>query len=304
MLNAVALRALSFSAVVLLPLSAVAQTGVAPQKTSSPAAAESLVIERKDTKVTWQANGTGTRVITAVIRVEGAPAVEQMAVQRFGYVSGVETLDIDFVRVRKPDGKVVLTPPEDIQDLPSDVSRLAPIYSDVREKHVIVKALSIGDRLEYSLRYAILKPLAVGQISYEHAFTKRLPVLGEELSLTIPSQLQVNVSSPGLTPSVEEAGDTRTYSWKYSNPEIKRLPKLNDEDQEQTVSLSTFKSWSDVGRWYADLQAPQLELTPAIRSKAAELTSGAPSDEAKIRTIYDFVSTHVHYAAWNSVKQR
>ena len=59
----------------------------------------------------------------------------------FRYQNSTESTDIDFIRVRKQDGSIISTPPENVQDMAADITRAAPFYSDVREKHVAVKGL-------------------------------------------------------------------------------------------------------------------------------------------------------------------
>ena len=43
------------------------------------------------------------------------------------------------------------------------------------------------------------------------------------------------------------------------------------------------------------LQKEPLQVTPAIRAKAADLTRGLQTDDEKIHAIYDFVSLRFHY---------
>ena len=61
------------------------------------------------------------------------------------FISGGDAcLDIDYVRVRKANGTTIVTPPDNVQDLYAEITRSAPFYSDLREKHVAVKGL--GER--------------------------------------------------------------------------------------------------------------------------------------------------------------
>jgi len=72
--------------------------------------------------------------------------------------------------VRKPDDSLVVSPPENFQDMPADVTREAPFYSDIQEKHVAVKGLGPGDVLEYRVHWQRTKPLAPGQFWLEYNF--------------------------------------------------------------------------------------------------------------------------------------
>src|SRR5207253_6405693 len=61
------------------------------------------------------------------------------------------------------------------------------------------------------------------------------------------------------------------------------------------VQLSSFQTWEEVGRWYLALQQERIEPTAIIRAKAAELTRGLTTDDAKLQALYNFVSTKYRY---------
>ncbi|MGA9207372.1 MAG: tetratricopeptide repeat protein, partial [Terriglobales bacterium] len=61
------------------------------------------------------------------------------------------------------------------------------------------------------------------------------------------------------------------------------------------IQGSTFQSWDDVARWFADIQRDSIAPTAEIKAKATELVRGLDSDEAKAQAIYDFVSTEIRY---------
>jgi tetratricopeptide (TPR) repeat protein/transglutaminase-like putative cysteine protease len=274
------------------------------QKTENPSPAapdfskEAYVVERLATKVTAEDDGTGAREIAAQVKMVADAGVKAFAVLNFTYTSENEAVDIDYVRVRKPDGAIVKTPDYNIQDMPGEVTRMAPLYSDIHEKHVAVKGLAVGDVLEYLVRYRIVKPLVPGQFWEEYSFTKSAIANDEQLEINVPKSKYVKVVSPEFKPEAGDEGTRRIYRWKHSNLEVKekdpnepprRIPPNPD------VQITTFASWEDVGRWYGSLQKTQMELTQSIQSKAAELTKGLTSDDDKIHALYNFVSLKYHY---------
>jgi tetratricopeptide (TPR) repeat protein/transglutaminase-like putative cysteine protease len=285
-----------FAAFVLL-LSSFAAAQTTPPRQASDYSKEALVIEHHITRATFQADGNSVRETSAVLRLQAEAAVQSLAVLRFQYSSSYETVDIDYVRVRKPDGTVVVTPAYNTQEMPAEVTRTAPLYSDVREKHVTVKALGVGDTLEYLVRYRSLKPEVSDQFWFQYNFTKDAIVQDEELDLTIPRNKYVKISSPELKPQIKDEATTRTYSWKSTNLVRKDTTEQAPQRYQPnpSVQLTTFRTWDDVGRWYGDLQKTQVIVTPEIRAKAAELTKGLTSDDDRIRALYSFVSTRVHY---------
>lgn len=281
------------------PAKAQTSTKSAVLPVSSDISKEAIVFEHNLTKVVFNAAGTGTRETAVAIRVQSQAGVQALAVLTFPYTSYNDTVELDYVRVRKPDGTVVTTPDYNIQDMPADVTRTAPMYSDIHEKHVTVKALDVGDILEYLVRYRTLKAQVPGEFWYEYTFTKAYITRDEELEITVPREKYVKVSSPDLSPAVKEDGPRKVYAWKTSNLDLKDRDALlkKSEAPKPSVSITTFRSWEEVGRWYDELQRSQVAVTPQIRAKAAELTKGLSSDDDKIRAIYSYVSTRVHYVS-------
>jgi len=279
----------------LLPSFTSAQTSAPTQRFDY--AKEALVIEHYVTRATFQGDGNSVRETSAVLHVQAEAAMQSLAVLRFQYNGSYETVDIDYVRVRKPDGTVVVTPAYNTQEMPADVTRVAPLYSDVREKHVTVKALGVGDTLEYLVRYRTLKPEVPGQFWFEYSFTKDVIVKDEELDITIPRDKYAKVSSPEFKPQINDENTSRTYTWKSTNlvreDTTEQGPKRYQPNP--SVQVTTFRTWDDVGRWYGDLQKTQIVITPGIQAKAAELTKGLTTDDDRIRALYKFVSTRMHY---------
>src|ERR1051325_3038168 len=131
---------------------------------------EAFVLEQSSDKFKFQNDGTMVRELSMRLRVQSDAGVQQFGVLKFSYQSSSESFTVDYVRVRAPDGNLVLTPAENFQDMPADVTREAPFYSDLQEKHVAVKGLGPGSLLEYQVRWERRKPLVPGQFWLEYDF--------------------------------------------------------------------------------------------------------------------------------------
>ena len=281
------------------PVPALPATTNASDTNAADPAQQAVIVEKQLTKIIYQADGTNIREMALAARVQSQAGVQQLAVLVFPYTSYNETVEFDYMRVRKPDGSVVNTPDYNIQDMPGEVTRSAPMYSDLHEKHVTVKGLQVSDTLEYVVRYRTIKPQVPGQFWFEYNFTKQLIVKDEELQIEFPRDKFVNVESPGHPPQIAEKNDSKVYTWKTSNLVLKtgKIAKRKTQTPFPDVQLTTFHNWDEVGRWYDQLQRPQLAVTPQIQAKTAELTKGLTTDDEKIRAIYDYVSTHIHYVS-------
>jgi tetratricopeptide (TPR) repeat protein len=268
---------------------------------------EAFVIEQTSTRITFENDGTSTRESSARVRIQSEAGVQRYGLLTFSYQNSTESLDIDYVRVHKPDGSLITTSAENTQDMAAEITREAPFYSDVREKHVAVRGLGVGDTLEYQAHWRVNKPLAPGQFWYAYNFAHDSIILEERLQISVPRDRPVKWKSPDLRPTIAEDGARRVFSWTSSQLEHKSAEQEKIEQETKlyqmargqfppsNVQLSTFQSWEEVGRWYGSLQEERVKPTPEIRAKAAELTKGASDDNAKLRAIYKYVSTEFRY---------
>ncbi len=286
----------TFPLLILYAVMARGQTPFAPAaQPASDYSKEAFVVESLITKATFENDGTSSRTTTSKVRVQSEAGVQHWGVLTAGYSTANEQVAIDYVRVRKADGSVVETPPDSAQDVTSEVMRVAPMYSDYHEKHVAVKGLGAGDQLEYQITIHQTNPLIPGQFWYSYDFEKSDIVLDEDLEVSIPHDREVKVKSPDIKPEIAEIGNRRVYTWKAKNLKAQNNDEPRREFPAPSILLSSFKSWEEVGRWWNALEQERVTPTPEIRLKAEELTRGATTQEAKVRALYDYVSTHFRY---------
>src|ERR1035438_7709821 len=158
---------------------ATAQTsGSSKQKTNgaNSNSEEAAIFDRILNRIRFENDGTEVSETEAVVRIQSQAGVEEFGQLVFGYSSATEKLEVEYVRVRKPDGKVVVTPESTAQDFAPDVLKEAPMYSDYRQRHISVAGLQSGDTLEYRTVTRILTPLAAGNFWYEYTFPKGVVV--------------------------------------------------------------------------------------------------------------------------------
>lgn len=267
---------------------------------------DAVVVEQLSMAYRFERNGTGQRELSFRARIQSDAAVEQFGQLVFAYSSASEKLDMAYVRVRKADGTVVNAAGSDIQDLTAPVSREAPVYTDLREKHITVRGLRPGDLLEYHMVWNIHTALVQSHFWVEHDFvTTDMIVLNDELTVNIPSASKVKLKTePGFEPTTREDNDRRIYSWKHANLESTTDEDENDKGEEEEskdvrphVQLTTFQNWNEVGQWYADLQRDRIVPDEKIKVKAAELISGRTTDKEKVKAIYEYVARNFRYVS-------
>lgn len=274
---------------------------------------EAVVIEQLTSGYRYERDGTGQRELIMRVKIQSDAGMERFGQLIFPYTSANEKLDMDYVRVRKADGSVVNATASDIQDLSAPLAREAPVYTDLRQKHITVPGLRPGDQLEYRLVWTIHSALAQNHFWVEHDFVTRGPiVLNDELTVNIPAASKVKLKTePGYDPTVKEENGRRIYSWKQaklkrdSDEEEKEKEKTEDEEIEEKdpeeirphVQLTTFQSWDEVGQWYAGLQRDRVVPDDKIKVKAEEIIKGRATEKEKVTALYEYVAKNFRYVS-------
>jgi hypothetical protein len=263
---------------------------------------ETVVIERFENTYRMHADGTGVRVLHVSMRIQSDGAAQQFGVLAFPYASANEEPVFRMVRVHKPDGSIVDTAATDAMDMPADVTRQAPVYSDVKEKHIPVRSLAAGDTLEYEVDTTITKPEAPGQFWGAYHFTApgTIVVLAEILTIEVPAEKYVQVWSPNHKPDVTAHGGLRTYVWnvvqlvtapKSSADETTKPTPPRDPDEDAdgrklpSVAWTTFHSWTEVGDWYRSLALREADPNDMLRARADEITQRAKTPEDQVHDL-------------------
>jgi tetratricopeptide (TPR) repeat protein/transglutaminase-like putative cysteine protease len=272
---------------------------------------EAYVIERLQNHYRFEADGTGRKESIARVRVQSEAGVQQWGQLQLGYNSANERMEIAYVRVLKEDGSVVKAPEDAIQDLSAPVEHEAPVYTDYRQKHVTVPGLRPGEILEYDLVTVVHTALAPGQFWAEYEFDKNDIILDEDLDVDVPSDRPLKLKNkPGMDPKITEANGRRVYHWTSSHLEReddkdkdkdkakdKKKKRKKPDDDRPDVQLTTFASWEQIGRWYADLEKDRRAPSAEVRAKADELTKGLSSDLDKTEGLYDYVAKNFRYVS-------
>ena len=261
---------------------------------------EGFVVERLVSRFVFENDGTYSVVATARVRVQSQAGVQEFGMLKVAYPSATSMLDFTYIRVTKPDKRVVETPAENVLEMPAPITQAAPFYSDLKEKQVAVKGLEIDDTLEYEYRSVLKTPLDPGQFWLAFNFFSEGICLQQDLQISLPRGRAVKVESSKVLPTMTDEGAYRVYTWKTANLESRSEKKdaklvVPNEDLRPAVQISSFQNWDEVGKWFNGLLSSRIVPTPQIQAKADELTRNAKTDPEKIQAIYDFVSTKFRY---------
>lgn len=265
---------------------------------------EAFVYEKLATVYRFENDGKGFRRITGRCKVQSEAALQALGQLVFAYSSGTERMKVNYVRVVKADGSIVNAGESAIQDMTTPVAREAPVYSDLREKHVTVPSLRPGEVLEYEVQVEYQEPLAAGQFWMDHTFEKKVISLNETLELNIPAGRKLQLKTqPGFDPKITEADGRKIYTWttnhlaREDTKKKKNSEKPKKPSDKADVAASTFATWDELAGWYAGLEKERRKPTPEMTAKALDLTKGDKTDNEKAAAIYDYVAKNYRYVS-------
>ena len=171
-----------------------------PQPAAKPIkpdyANEPFVIEHDLTSYRYNADGTGDRTLSATVRIQSDAAVRAYGLLGFAYASDNESVEVKYVRVQQPDGTTIATEASAAEDQPSEVTREAPLYSDQRQLQIPVRGLAVGDLVSWQVVVHMRKAEAPGAFWGEINFEPTAVSLDQQVELSFPAGMKVNVLSP------------------------------------------------------------------------------------------------------------
>jgi transglutaminase-like putative cysteine protease/tetratricopeptide (TPR) repeat protein len=273
---------------------------------------ESYVFHHLSRIYTFAADGTGSREFEGTVEIRNQAGVKAFSILPFEFASNSEHIEIDYVRVRHADGSVVTTPSADAQELPAEVTRQAPFYSDIKQEQIPVRSLQPGDLLEYKLRIVRTKPEAPGRFWGGDSFflpSSGAVIRSETIELHVPKDGYIQVWSPNYKSTTMDTATERGYRWQSSQLaptagqkknallKLDKNPTLGTSDDPPLpqIAWTNFHTWQEVGAWYRSLEGSRTEPDDDIRAKVATLTAGKTTPDEKARAIYGYVSAQVRY---------
>ena len=277
---------------------------------------EAVVYEQVRGHLRYDADGSGSNVTYARIRVQSYAGVQRVGQLIFNYDSANAQFEVRLIRVTKSDGKIVVAGPEAIQDMTSPIAQAAPTYTDVRQKHVVVPDLSPGDTLEYET-LTTYRPSVPGKVWQAWDFINDDICLDEEVELDAASRLSIHTTTTGGAndPETTTQGDRTLWTWKTSHPSREAAAPLwvpsaknpfpdarqvlggTNRQSRRRIWITSFASWAEIAAVYSSLEQDRRIPSPEVRAKAVELTRDANTDLEKTRAIYNYVARNIRYVS-------
>ncbi len=244
-------------------------------------------------------DGTSSEYVHQVIKVLTDKGVKDFNHLNVYYTPKDQEVIIKKARIIKKDGTTT-----DYYKS-SDVSTSSPqyrVYYDYRRKTIKFSSLEKGDIVDFEYKVNDIGGNIYGDyFGNMFLFKDTNPIVHSKYVLIVPKRRKFYFYSPKLNiipqKTYNKHADTVCYIWEKRN--IEKIEKELSMPPYQEITpyllISTFKDWTDVSRWYADLTSGQMESSPEIKKIAASLIKNKNTEIDKIRAIYNYVVKKIRY---------
>ncbi len=246
------------------------------------------------------ANSLSTMQVQQVYYLNSDRAVRDFASRSIQYSSENQQLTVLAAKVYKADGRT-----SDAED--GGENRIADVdismYYDTRARVLRFPHLKKGDVVELSYRLSPTKDANpygdyFGSLM---VFQSGLPERLRRYVLISPASGNLNIVEQKMQAKarISASDDTITRVWEARDvsplPMEPRGPSLTETAP--YVNVSSFGSWNEFGRWYANLISPQFALNQPLRDELQRTISGKSAELDRIRAIHEFVLKNTRYLA-------
>ncbi len=244
-------------------------------------------------------DGTSSRTVHSLVKIFNERGAQANQGRSMPYIVGEQRVKVKVARVHRADGKI------DEAKISVGSQGVKRNYSTWSRAYVSMPPLKAGDIVEIEFKVDDIQQSFFGDyFGSMQRFQSGVPIVRGSYVLIVPPERPVHYHLAGGAKEPNASQDdelgAKVYTWNYENvPKLKVDPGMpNAREVVPLVYVSTYRDWTDFGKWYWDLIKDQYQMTDEMKTKVAELTKGCKNDEARIRAIYNFVVSDIRYVAW------
>ena len=251
-------------------------------------------------------DGSSEQIMEVLLRIDTENGVSKLGEQKVSFNSSLETLEVLDAYTVQPNGEKIKVELDKIrtQDEYSDTG--SNIYSEAKQKVIIFPKVEKGSQLYYKTHSHQHTPDFEGQFFVTALFYPQYKYEHVDISLEYDPLIEVKVDMKGfienkkLTLEPSAPGFIkRSFHYSQMTAYPTETSSVSLLDYAPFLSISSFKSYAQVGLDYQRRALPKAEVSPEIVSLAKELTKqlgqDKASDKEKVRVLYNWVSRNIRY---------
>lgn len=244
-------------------------------------------------------DGSSIATIHAENAADSAAAVMAVGQASLPYVAAYQTLDIVEAYTQKADGKKVPVDASAIYDQLPQGSQGVATVTDLHVKTIVFPQFAAGDTAVYTARLTTQHAIFPHEYWGGNAFPVEVAYDDVEETLTAPSSLALHVENHDVSFETSRKDGQTVYHWHYSaqaSPPEERA-SVDPLAHVPHYFVSTFRDYAALGRAYAAAAAPEMAVTPTVKTLADGIVKDAHGEREIVRALYEWVTGHIRYVA-------
>jgi transglutaminase-like putative cysteine protease len=243
------------------------------------------------------ADGTYTETdhVEAIINTEAAARQAGQTTYAYDELT-TDSIEITEAYTLKADGSKLAV------DAGAIYTQAAPgsdTITSIKQKVIVFPRVAAGDRVVYTVKSHLKTPTFAGVFTYANVLPRTVSYNDWTGTITAPSNMPLRLEAHGMSIDEEERGNLVHYRWHYAAPNAigEEVADVAPIDRDPRVFVSSFASYDDLGRTYAEMIAPALIVTPKIQALADKLTAGITDRRTQAERIYEWVGKNIRYVS-------
>lgn len=165
---------------------------------------------------------------------------------------------------------------------------------------ILLEDVRVGDVIDYAVTRQGANPVFAGHYMDDFSTGWSIPVRHQRIRLVSPKSRPLFHKEQGVSSlklATQAAGNDLILTW-----EGRDLPVIINEGELPSwftpypfLQVTDFKSWAAVAAWAVPLYSIPADVPAPVAAKAAELTRGLFTDEAKTTALLGFVQEEIRY---------
>lgn len=242
---------------------------------------------------------TVDRYFHHVQKIETAAGLTDVSQLRFQFEPSYQKLAIHFIRIRREGNPIDALRPAEIKMIQQEEDLNQQLYNGTLAALVFLNDLRVGDIVDYAYTVSGENPVLGGRFAEILYLADRQPIRHLAFRLVCPSDrvLEIKNANIDLAPAVMNSGSETEYSWERREVDgiIYEGSVPDWFDPYPSVSVSEFRTWSDVAQWALPLYGTANPTPPELTSRIQKWQSDFESPEQRTVAALRFVQDEIRY---------
>lgn len=257
-----------------------------------------LTVEKYVSSYDIRSDGTGHQTLEVHQKCSLESCLPRVASIKHEFNGDTHSMKLLEAFILKPDGKKIALLASAGKVLPTPQAESAPGFSSMKQLEFDFPNLAVGDSAMYKLELVTLKPVFGKNFDTIEHFPLMFDWKSIEINVSAPADHLLQFDASGLQggPIAGENGRAR-WQWKATDvkafePETAMLDTVSTSPR---FLLTSFKSFEQLGEYFAAGVREKAIVTPEVRKLADEITVNLKTPEEQAAAIYQWVNKNIRY---------